>query len=146
MSAATAKQTPAGADRYLAAFEARWRSADELTALRRTALEAFLATGFPTQRDEEWKYTNLRRLESRSFALAEGSAAIDAQSERLDCARRRAHRAGGRPLVARSVVEQCASARRHRPAAWPVAAARSGGGRGASCRSNSPRVRPRSSN
>jgi Fe-S cluster assembly protein SufD len=80
VSAATAKQTPAGADRYLAAFEARWRSADELTTLRRTALEAFLATGFPTQRDEEWKYTNLRRLESRNFVLAEGSAAIDAQS------------------------------------------------------------------
>jgi Fe-S cluster assembly protein SufD len=80
VSAATAKQASTGPDRYLAAFEARWSAGDALTALRRTALDAFLATGFPTQRDEEWKYTSLRRLEARSFTLAEGSAAIDAQS------------------------------------------------------------------
>jgi len=81
VSAATAKQASAAPDRYLAAFEARWPPGDDaLTALRRSALDAFLATGFPAQGDEEWKYTSLRRFESRSFALAEGPAAIDAHS------------------------------------------------------------------
>lgn len=74
MSAVDAKSTAPPVERYKAAFEARWPGTDELTALRRAALDQFLSTGFPTQRDEAWKYTNLRRLETRSFTPAEASA------------------------------------------------------------------------
>jgi Fe-S cluster assembly protein SufD len=71
MSAVTAKSGLAPAERYRAVFEARWQAQDALTALRRTALEQFVSAGFPTLRQEDWKYTNLRRLETRNFALAE---------------------------------------------------------------------------
>ena len=53
-------------------FDARCAPRRCVDELRRAALERFLARGFPTQRDEEWKYTNLRRLESRTFAPADG--------------------------------------------------------------------------
>ena len=62
---------PAALDHYRRLFAGRAGGGDALTTLRRNSLESFLATGFPTQRDEAWKYTNLRRLEARSFALAE---------------------------------------------------------------------------
>lgn len=67
MSAVATMHAPASAERYRAVFEARTRPADALSRLRRTALDRFVALGFPTQRDEDWKYTNLRRLESRNF-------------------------------------------------------------------------------
>jgi Fe-S cluster assembly protein SufD len=74
VSAVDAKKTASPVDRYKAAFDARWQGTDELTTLRRAALDQFLSAGFPTQRDEAWKYTNLRRLETRSFAPADASA------------------------------------------------------------------------
>jgi Fe-S cluster assembly protein SufD len=86
VSAATAKAAASPVERYKAAFEARWQGNDSLVALRRAALEQFSATGFPTQRDEAWKYTNLRRLESRSFAPAEASALDAYQPEWLTTA------------------------------------------------------------
>jgi Fe-S cluster assembly protein SufD len=70
MSAVIARSPSATLDSYRAAFDERFTSEDELGALRRDALEQFLATGFPTQRNEDWKYTNLRRLENRKFSLA----------------------------------------------------------------------------
>src|SRR5262245_26741297 len=73
MSAVSARQAASYLDRYREAFEARWRTEDALTPLRRSALDRFLAAGFPTQRDEDWKYTNLRRLEMRTFAPAEAA-------------------------------------------------------------------------
>ncbi len=78
MSAVGAKSTVSPLERYRTTFDARWNGNDALTALRRSALERFLSAGFPTQRQENWKYTNLRRLESRSFSLAE-PAALDAK-------------------------------------------------------------------
>jgi Fe-S cluster assembly protein SufD len=71
MSVVTRQQATSAVERYRQAFEARWRADDPLTSLRRAALERFLEQGFPSPRDEDWKYTNLRRLETRSFALAE---------------------------------------------------------------------------
>jgi Fe-S cluster assembly protein SufD len=71
MSAAASKSVASAVDRYRALFDARFSGDDALTTLRRAALDRFTATGFPTSRDEDWKYTNLRRFESRSFALAE---------------------------------------------------------------------------
>jgi Fe-S cluster assembly protein SufD len=81
MSAVNARTAPDALERYRAAFAAAFASDDALTGLRRAALDAFLAAGFPTQRDEEWKYTNLRRLESRSFAVAAASGLLDAQPD-----------------------------------------------------------------
>ena len=43
--------------------------------VRREALERFCDRGFPTLRDEDWKYTNVRPIERRAFSLEpEGGA------------------------------------------------------------------------
>lgn len=41
-----------------------------LYAHRQPAQEAFLAKGFPTLKDEDWKYTNLKTLTNTTFAVA----------------------------------------------------------------------------
>lgn len=81
MSALATKTAAPAAERYRALFDAKFQAHDALTALRRAALERFLATGFPTQRDDDWKYTNLRRLESRSFVPAEAGPVAPDESE-----------------------------------------------------------------
>lgn len=72
MSAAPALKPNATLERYRALFEARFASGP-LLEMRRSALDAFLKQGFPTQRDEQWKYTSLRRLEARAFTLGEAA-------------------------------------------------------------------------
>ena len=42
---------------------------------RREALDRFCERGFPTPRDEDWKYTNVRPLERRAFRLDPGIGA-----------------------------------------------------------------------
>ena len=42
--------------------------------LRQAAFATFSRAGFPTPRDEQWKYTNLRRLESREFTVSHPDA------------------------------------------------------------------------
>jgi Fe-S cluster assembly protein SufD len=74
MSVVTLQESRSSSERYRAAFDARWSAADPLVELRRAALERFVAAGFPAQRQEDWKYTNLRRLEARSFAPATSAA------------------------------------------------------------------------
>jgi Fe-S cluster assembly protein SufD len=54
-------------DRYLAEFErlerrGRLRNPSWLAPLRRSALARFAQSGFPTTRDEDWRYTNLAPL------------------------------------------------------------------------------------
>jgi Fe-S cluster assembly protein SufD len=51
------------------AFEAAWRARapDGLGFLREAAMERFLRLGLPTQRDETWRYTNLRRIAGTNF-------------------------------------------------------------------------------
>lgn len=71
MSATAINQPAAALDHYRTLFSARGMSDDPMTALRAASLQRFLGAGFPTQRDEAWRYTNLRRLEARRFALAE---------------------------------------------------------------------------
>lgn len=102
MSAVDAKKTASPVERYQAAFDARWQGNDELTALRRAALEQFLSAGFPTQRDEAWKYTNLRRLETRSFTPADTSALDAHQPEWLTTAGTRVALVNGHWLPALS--------------------------------------------
>jgi Fe-S cluster assembly protein SufD len=80
MTAAVQSSTSPSLERLRQTFEARAYANDALGAYRRAAFAKFLELGFPTQRDERWKYTNLRRLESRAFALAEAAAVTEATS------------------------------------------------------------------
>ncbi|HEX4969955.1 MAG TPA: Fe-S cluster assembly protein SufD [Steroidobacteraceae bacterium] len=75
MSVMTLQESRPAGERYRAEFDARWPASDALVELRRAALERFVAAGFPTQRQEDWKYTNLRRLEARTFVPATSTAA-----------------------------------------------------------------------
>ena len=59
-------------DRYLAEFEAverlgAFRSPSWLAPLRRRAIDRFAESGFPTTRDEDWRYTNLTALGATPF-------------------------------------------------------------------------------
>ena len=56
----------------LRSFEAQWhaRKADSLQAVREAAMTRFLKLGLPTQRDETWRYTDLRSLAAQSFVDA----------------------------------------------------------------------------
>ena len=60
--------------------------ADEL---RRSSLARFGRIGFPTQRDEDWKYTPLRAITSKSFSLATAGSSLPAAADfkvpGLDC-------------------------------------------------------------
>ena len=49
-----------------------------LDAARRENLEIFAEAGLPEARNEAWKYTPLRALSQRAFALADAAAAADA--------------------------------------------------------------------
>jgi Fe-S cluster assembly protein SufD len=66
MSAAP-KTSPA-----LRSFETQWlaRQADSLSGLRERAMERFLHLGLPTQYDESWRYTSLRKLSAQSYVDA----------------------------------------------------------------------------
>ena len=70
-------------DRYLAEFEAlerrgAFRSPSWLAPLRRRAIDRFAEYGFPTTRDEDWRYTNLTSLAATPFRPA--AASLDAES------------------------------------------------------------------
>ena len=70
--------TVATKDRYLAEFEAlehqgALRSPSWLAPLRRRAIEHFAERGFPTTRDEDWRYTNLATLAAVPFQPAAAS-------------------------------------------------------------------------
>ena len=80
MSAVAKKDSVSTAERYRTLFESRARGDDALTTLRRAALNRAISAGFPTQRDEDWKYTNLRRLESKNFSMADKGPATVANS------------------------------------------------------------------
>ncbi len=49
-----------------------------LARLRRHALARFLNSGFPSPRQEEWKYTNLTPIERKRFLLANTAGGADA--------------------------------------------------------------------
>ncbi len=56
----------------LRSFEAQWRARtpDALQPIREQAMQRFLKLGLPVQRDETWRYTDLRSLAAQSFATA----------------------------------------------------------------------------
>ena len=78
----------AGTDRYLAEFESLERGADRapawLAALRREAMARFAERGFPTTRDEDWRYTNLGPLAATPFRAAGAVASLNLSSETVD--------------------------------------------------------------
>jgi Fe-S cluster assembly protein SufD len=64
-------------DRYVSAFEAlerqgTVRSPSWLLPMRRAAIARFADQGFPTTRDEDWRYTSLASLAATSFRPAGG--------------------------------------------------------------------------
>ncbi|UCD23613.1 MAG: Fe-S cluster assembly protein SufD [Gemmatimonadota bacterium] len=64
-------------DEYVADYEAFSRNGGSgvpqwFEDLRRAAISQFSATGFPTTRDERWRFTNVARLKDTKFALANG--------------------------------------------------------------------------
>lgn len=82
MSVALSKTSPA-LDKWRALASQQPAAGNEVRVIKAAALERFLAQGFPQQRDEEWKYTALRRLETRSFVIPETLAFDAAQVERF---------------------------------------------------------------
>jgi Fe-S cluster assembly protein SufD len=53
------------------------RHLDWLKAFRQTALASFSASGFPSPRDEEWRYTNVSPMEKRRFRAASLAVAAE---------------------------------------------------------------------
>ncbi len=60
----------------LRSFEEQWQSrpTDSLALVREQAMQRFLALGLPSNRDESWRYTNLRSLNGVHFAAAQDYA------------------------------------------------------------------------
>lgn len=55
-------------------------SGDELAQLRRAAFDHFASVGFPTVKNEEWKYTNTKPISDSRFGISDlisGEAPID---------------------------------------------------------------------
>jgi Fe-S cluster assembly protein SufD len=71
---------------YREAFEIVRAQANGAAAQRAAAFARFEELGFPPQGEEAWKYTNLRRLESRRFDLARPDHNVDESSIRLPAA------------------------------------------------------------
>jgi len=55
-----------------------------LNTLRQLALGSFSASGFPSPREEEWKYTNVTALEKKLFAPSSVSASATVDKEWLE--------------------------------------------------------------
>jgi Fe-S cluster assembly protein SufD len=71
----TTTRVGSGTDRYLEEFERRERrdaarTPSWLATLRRSAMTRFAERGFPTTRDEDWRYTNLGQLPATPFRMA----------------------------------------------------------------------------
>jgi len=82
----TAEARQAGESAFVAGFEAfdRARSGHEpeaVGAIRRRALERFAELGFPSVRQEEWRFTNVAPIAKREFHRPEQAAASGGPSE-----------------------------------------------------------------
>ena len=71
----------AATSRYVDAFAARESTLPGhhlawLRDVRRAGIDAFSRSGFPTPRNEHWKYTNVSPIEKRTFDLAPPSSGI----------------------------------------------------------------------
>lgn len=104
MSAAAPKNTTTSVDRYRSLFDARALPDNALAQWRRAAFERFAAIGLPTQREEDWKYTNLRRLESRQFTPATVAPVATAEGRWIANAGARIVLANGHALASLSTA------------------------------------------
>src|SRR5688500_13857513 len=83
------------ADPYLAAFERFEQERNEpawLTSLRKGAMAAFAELGFPTTRDEDWRFTNVAPLAKLPFEPVTEAGTITAPLKQfnfmqLECTR-----------------------------------------------------------
>ena len=68
----TAMQSSAAPSAAARSFEAQFRTrkSDAMWPVREQAMERFLKLGLPSQRDETWRYTDLRALAAQSFVDA----------------------------------------------------------------------------
>ena len=84
---ATLTASQAAADHYLTAIERAERDrAHEpawLRDARRSAADAFGRMGFPTTRDEEWRFTNVAPIADTPFAPAPLAAASPEETARF---------------------------------------------------------------
>lgn len=87
MRAATAVRTdPAPTlPEWIEAAAAASAGPDWLAERRRDGLQQFAAAGFPTRRDEDWKYTDLKLVARRSFDAGLAAALDDPGIAGLDC-------------------------------------------------------------
>ena len=60
-------------ENHLIGYDVDW-----LNKLRKKASKTFSATGFPTFREEEWRYTNISPIEKKQFTVSEQAGKIDA--------------------------------------------------------------------
>ncbi len=60
----------------VARLQTAFAQQDASLPVRQQAFNQFLQRGFPTTRDEHWKYTNLRRLEAREFGIRQPDSAF----------------------------------------------------------------------
>lgn len=90
------KQLTPHIDHYLAEFariERHLAGAKQVNAQRKSSLRSFADSGFPTTRQENWKYTDFRALEKRHFeSLESAGKASESDLEKhlppgLDCIR-----------------------------------------------------------
>src|SRR5690348_13201104 len=63
---------------YLEGFKAQPQAPGWLQALRQESLQRAETCGFPTTRDEAWKYTSIAMLEKRGFQPSAPQAKLDA--------------------------------------------------------------------
>jgi len=72
---------------FLDTLQARSQTRDAeptwIAARRQAGAARFEAVGFPTRRDEEWKYTDVRTIAQGNFALAESAEFSQAQAAAL---------------------------------------------------------------
>lgn len=91
MSVVQRAETPDALDpkeRYLAVYDAlRRKRADEPTWLsqrREAGFEEFLKAGFPTTRQEAWRFTNVQPVVRTPFRLADGDSTPRVSTRQLD--------------------------------------------------------------
>ncbi len=56
-----------------------------LSGIRREAIDSFSALGFPTTKNEEWKYTNVAPILKNTFQTASGALSLTAEDIRPFC-------------------------------------------------------------
>lgn len=67
---------------YLNEYERQQPGSDRLAELRKSGLQSFQELGFPTRRQENWKYTDVRKLSRETFTL--NDTVVDLPAGQID--------------------------------------------------------------